>query len=281
MNTQMPLAGTLVISDMDRALLTPEGDLPPVTRAALERFCALGGSFTVATRRGPASAERLLARLPVNAPVILLDGGLILDHRRSLTLNAHYLPRGRALALLGQLRQAFPALGFVLLAENRQLYVLKATAAVEQFRCRAGAAAVWADAEKVPGRWLRVLAIGPAVQCRAAQRFGRRFAVQKDLAFARTPDGFLEILPPLVDRGTALRSLCRMQGISQQAVAAIGGTAQDRALLKAAGFAAAVGNAPLRVQCCADLVTGRCENGGAAQFLFALMQHRTERGKKE
>ena len=45
-------------------------------------------------------------------------------------------------------------------------------------------------------------------------------------------------------------------------------------LLKAAGFAVAVANAPARVQRCADLVTGSCMEGGVAMFLNALMEEK-------
>ncbi len=276
MTKEKPLAGILVVSDIDNTLLTQEDGLPPENAEAIRRFCALGGSFTLATGRNVPSARRYLTTLSVNAPVILLNGGLIYDYGRELTLNSHTISREKAQAALSQLLQAFPALGFEVMAENLQTYIVRANAATERHLRQEHFAAVWADAEKLPGRWFKVLAAGAPEQCAAAERFCRRqFAGEEELLFQRTQDCYFEILPAQVNKGTALRSLCRILGIPQQASYAIGDYDNDIEMLRAAGFAVAVAGAPARGRRWADLVTGSCADGGVAQFLQALMALKT------
>lgn len=275
---EKPMTGLLVVSDVDNTLLTEAAGLPPENLQAIQRFCALGGSFTLATGRNVPSARRWLDGIPVNAPVILLNGGLIYDYERELVLNTHYISREKACPVLLQLLQAFPALGFEVMAENLQTYVVRASAGTDRHLRQEHFCAVLADVEKVPGRWFKVLAAGEPDQCAAAERFCRKhFAQQEELLFQRTQDCYFEILPAQVNKGTALRSLCRIQGIAQQASYAIGDYDNDVELLRAAGFAVAVANAPARVRRWADLVTGSCADGGVAQFLQALMDFRLER----
>ncbi len=267
-----PLNGLLLVCDVDNTLLTEETGLPQENLHALQQFCALGGSFTLATGRNVPSARRYLSQLPVNAPVILLNGGLIYDYSRELVLNSHYISREKALPILLQLMRQFPALGFEIMTENLQTYIVSANAATERHLRQEKFSAVWADAEKVPGRWFKVLAAGPASACKAAEQYCRRhFSAESELLFQRTQACYFEILPAQTNKGTALRSLCRITGIRQQNAYAIGDYDNDIPMLQAAGFAVAVGNAPARVQRWADLVTGRCTDAGVAQFLHMLI----------
>ncbi len=269
---EYPLKGLLLVCDVDNTLLTEETGLPPENLQALQQFCALGGSFTLATGRNVPSARRYLEQLPVNAPVILLNGGLIYDYSRELVRSSHYIPREKTLPILVELMRQFPELGFEVMTENLQTYVVAANAATERHLRQEKFTAIWADAEKVPGRWFKVLAAGSAAACKAAEKYCRRhFAAEGELLFQRTQACYFEILPAQTNKGTALRSLCRIMGIPQQASYAIGDYDNDIQLLDAAGFAVAMANAPARVQRHADLITGSCTEGGVAQFLQALM----------
>ena len=271
---EKPLAGILVVSDVDNTLLTEEAGLPQQNLEAIRRFCALGGSFTLATGRNVPSARRYLEKLPINAPVILLNGGLIYDYERELALNAHYISREKALPAMLELMKKFPAMGFEIMAEDLQTYIVRANAGTERHLRDERFAAIWADAEKVPGRWFKVLCAADADTCIAAEKYCKaHFAQEEELLFQRTAPIYIEILPAGISKGTALRSLCRIQGVEQKNSFGIGDYDNDIELLKAAGFGVAVANAPVRVQRWADLVTGSCSEGGVAQFLERLMEH--------
>jgi Cof subfamily protein (haloacid dehalogenase superfamily) len=272
---EKPLAGVLVVSDVDNTLLTEEAGLPQENLEAIRRFCALGGSFTLATGRNVPSARRYLEKLPINAPVILLNGGLIYDFEREMPLNAHYISREKALPVLQELIRQFPSMGFEVMTENMQTYVVRANTGTEKHLRDERFSALWADAEKVPGRWFKVLCAADAATCIAVERYCKtHFSGEEELLFLRSAPIYFEILPTGISKGTALHSLCRILGVRQKDSCAIGDYDNDVELLKAAGFAVAVANAPARVQRCADLVTGSCMEGGVAMFLNALMEEK-------
>lgn len=271
---EKPMTGMLVVSDVDNTLLSGTTGLPPENLEAIRRFCALGGSFTLATGRNVPSARRYLEQLPVNAPVILLNGGLIYDYERELSLNAHYISREKAMPVLQELMREFPGMSFEIMTENLQTYIVRAGAGSERHLRDERFAAIWADTEKVPGRWFKVLCAGDAATCIAAEKYcAAHFSQESELVFQRTAPIYFEVLPAGISKGTALRSLCRILGVEQKNSFAIGDYDNDIELLKTAGFAVAVANAPARVQRWADLVTGSCSEGGVAQFLNRLMEH--------
>ncbi len=273
-----PLSGLLVVSDVDNTLLSGTTGLPPENLEAIRRFCALGGSFTLATGRNVPSARRYLERLPINAPVILLNGGLIYDYSRELPLNAHYISREKALPVMQELMAQFPDMGFEIMAENLQTYIVRANAGTEKHLRDERFAAVWANEEKVQGNWFKVLCAAEPAVCLAAERYCRtHFAAESELLFQCTAPTYFEILPAGISKGTALRSLCRIQGIRLEDSFGIGDYDNDIELLQTAGFAVAVANAPDRVKKHADLVTGACSEGGVAQFLNSLMAYRMKR----
>ena len=72
-------SGILLASDLDGTLLDHEGSLSRENRDALLYFMQNGGLFTAATGRGRQSFEKVRGIIPKNAPVILSNGGLVID----------------------------------------------------------------------------------------------------------------------------------------------------------------------------------------------------------
>lgn len=272
---EFPLEGLLVVSDIDNTLLREGVGLPGENVEAIRRFCALGGRFTLATGRNVPSTRRYLQEVPINAPAVLLNGGLLYDFAAERAVHAHYIDRERASAALAELLHVFPALGFEVMADDLNTYVVRSNAATAHHLQSEKFAGILADAEKVPGQWFKVLAAGDPSACLSAEKYCRSHFSEPSLVFMRTQDCYFEILPAQVSKGTALRGLCRHLDIPVSASYAIGDYDNDVEMLHAAGFAVVPANAPARVRRSADLVTGRCMEGGVAQFLNALIAFRT------
>jgi Cof subfamily protein (haloacid dehalogenase superfamily) len=66
---------------------------------------------------------------------------------------------------------------------------------------------------------------------------------------------FLEILPPLADKGTALAKIAELTGIQQAEVLAIGDSMNDEAMIRWAGVGVAMINGNERIKNIADFVT--------------------------
>jgi hydroxymethylpyrimidine pyrophosphatase-like HAD family hydrolase len=70
-----------------------------------------------------------------------------------------------------------------------------------------------------------------------------------------------------VDKGVALRLLAAELGIPMERVAAIGDSFNDLPLLRAAGFAIAMGSAPDSLKAEADAVVADVEHDGVAEAI--------------
>lgn len=70
---------TLYISDMDGTLLQPSGTVSTKSEEILTELIRQGLHFTVATARTPLSALPLLQNIPIQDPMILMNGALCYD----------------------------------------------------------------------------------------------------------------------------------------------------------------------------------------------------------
>ena len=69
----------LISCDFDRTLTAPDSTIPQRNLEAIRYFMDNGGAFTVNTGRSLVMSRALLDRVPVNAPVILYNGGAAYD----------------------------------------------------------------------------------------------------------------------------------------------------------------------------------------------------------
>jgi len=74
---------TLYISDLDGTLLQPNVELSKVTVDILKELIGQGVQFSVATARTIASARPILKDVPINMPIILMNGVCIYDLNKS------------------------------------------------------------------------------------------------------------------------------------------------------------------------------------------------------
>ena len=98
----------LLLADFDRTLTGPDSTVPARNAAAIERFMACGGAFTVATGRSAPMFRSRTAEIPYNTPLILYNGGATFDYRTGTLDDAVWIPEGRA--LLEYLAREFPDL---------------------------------------------------------------------------------------------------------------------------------------------------------------------------
>jgi Cof subfamily protein (haloacid dehalogenase superfamily) len=96
---------------------------------------------------------------------------------------------------------------------------------------------------------------------RLAERFGDRAYVTRSL-----PE-FVEILDPGVDKGDALAFVAARLGVRKEEILAIGDSWNDAPLLRAAGFAVAMGSAPLMLRSVAHAVVGDVGHDGVAEAI--------------
>jgi Cof subfamily protein (haloacid dehalogenase superfamily) len=87
------------------------------------------------------------------------------------------------------------------------------------------------------------------------------------LSVIRTHIWLVEATAPGVDKGSALRKLCKILDVDPQRVLAIGDSENDIPMLQAAGFAIAMGNATESLKAVADWIAPSIDEDGAAVAL--------------
>lgn len=93
------------------------------------------------------------------------------------------------------------------------------------------------------------------------QRFAGRGYVTRSI-----PE-FVEIMNPEVDKGRALKYIARSLNVAIETTMAIGDSWNDEPLLRAAGFAVAMGSAPAQLREAANFVVADCEHDGVAEAI--------------
>lgn len=269
-----PLENLLVVCDIDNTLVTADMELPACNLEMIRLFCAMGGRFTLATGRTPASARTAAAGVPVNAPVIACGGGLIFDFDTGEVISRHTLDSRQGARLVEDVLEKFPDTGVEIMAGDGDIYIVQSSAYTdkhirdEQLACR------YAPLEEVPDGWLKILfADRPTgVQNIAAFLQNRSYA---GLVPVMTNHIYFEIMPENINKAAALREICQNISFPLANTVAIGDYYNDIELLKAAGHSVAMGNAPAEVKMAASETTGDCREGGLASYLYRLIKQNT------
>ena len=127
-------SGMLLLSDYDNTFHYTEGALagggeaaiPPVPVRNLEavsRWIAEGGRFAIATGRALTAFRKRAEGLPINAPVIVDNGGGIYDLAAEKYLVTRFLP-DEALGLIAQAAEAFPDISVEMYHDSPLLQVI-------------------------------------------------------------------------------------------------------------------------------------------------------------
>ncbi len=82
----------LLTVDFDRTLTATDSSIPERNLEAIRYFMAEGGAFTVNTGRSLAMSRCFLNKVPMNAPVLLYNGGAAYDAQKETFVFAHEIP---------------------------------------------------------------------------------------------------------------------------------------------------------------------------------------------
>ena len=83
--------GMLLVSDID-GTLTELTEIPQNNIEAINRFIALGGTFTLCTGRPKCALAEILPQLKVTAPIITINGGYVYSPQDDTVLFGAELP---------------------------------------------------------------------------------------------------------------------------------------------------------------------------------------------
>jgi Cof subfamily protein (haloacid dehalogenase superfamily) len=255
----------LLVLDLDGTVRSRVHGIASGVRAAVAAARAVGVRVCVATGRMWRSAAPWVQALGADPPVILYNGGQVLDFVTGRTLYERRLPRDAARAALA-LARCDPEVQSHLYLGDR-VYVERPHPLADAYAADDGL-----SYELVPSLDAlltddphKLLVIGGSERVEALQRAVR--AAGLPVHDVQSEPVYLEILPPGVSKGTALLAMLEALGVTAAETIAIGDNWNDLEMIEAAGLGVAMGSAPEGVRARADYVCGTAEEEGVREVI--------------
>lgn len=252
MTKKLSFKGKLLVCDMDGTLLDSNKQISRENSEAAKYFVEKGGSFTIATGRMARSIEQYMPLLPVNAPVILYNGSVIYDFQRKEVLWYKLLP-AEVRNVVIHLMDRFPEMGVEVFYKDK-MYIVKRNDMTDMHIKRAEFSPIFLPLEEISDGWYKVLLAWEHEKLLEVERFMKENIINEESSFyiVFSEPVFLEILSKEASKGTALKELLRMLGISRSNVIAVGDNLNDIDMIETAGIGIAVENAHEELKKVAD-----------------------------
>ena len=265
----------ILFLDLDGTLLNDDKQIPEENKRALHRAVAQGHRVVIATGRALSSARALMEQLDFDREgffCIAYNGGILYDCGEKKILSEHTLTmeQVRYISEEAKKRGLFCQTysGPYILAprecEELQYYVKKTSMSY-----------------RISDDFMRDLSEPPhkmlMVSTKSRQELeGIRQAMfswaEGQIEMIFSCDQYLEFLPAGVEKGNAVRELCRLLEIPLEDSIAAGDEENDRSMIRAAGLGCAMANGIEAVKAEAGYITKRDNNHcGVAEIVEKFM----------
>jgi Cof subfamily protein (haloacid dehalogenase superfamily) len=256
-------AVSLVVSDVDGTLVTPEKALTEASIRAVHRLHARDIGFTVVSSRPPFGLRMLIEPLALALPVGAFNGGAIVNPTLEL-IEQRLVPEPAARRSVEVLAQ-FDADVWVFTAD---LWIARNAAGdyvPRERRTLQAEPMVVTDFTPYFARATKIVGSSRDFAKLAACEEAMRAALGAQASVARSQAYYLDVTPPDVDKGTFVMAMSQRLGVPAPEIAVLGDGENDLAMFRKAGLSVAMGNASEEVQRQATYVTkSNAEDGFAA-----------------
>ena len=233
----------ILVVDIDGTLVPEDKVVRPGVVTAIKAAQGRGIRFCLATGRQLRSAKRFVDAVGADAPTIVYNGGLLYDFTAGRALWQRPLPLEDARRVLPAL-QAFRE-GSPLLYIFNQVFAERRTPFVDLYSRRDSL-----QVEIVPDFApllteppMKFLIVGHRPDLdRLSRTLAELPGPPLNLVFSQ--QDYLEILPPGIDKGVALRELAGAVGTPLGEIVAVGDAMNDLSMLQTAGLGVAVEGSP-------------------------------------
>ncbi len=237
---------------------------------AIRRFIELGGKFTVASGRTLAAMNAIRSAIPINMPVISVNGAIIsrLYEKDQTAIWESRMNDRTASSLILDLAREFPSLGIEIFTD-RAVYPFRINETVRWHGTKEVILDDEYSLEDIPRPWCKIcLADNNDVLQRVNQYL---LAILDDawhLAFSE--ETFLDILDRKASKGEAVRVLQKMFGITRSQTAVIGDNFNDISMFGESNLTFAVDNACDELKRLAQFVVASNNKNGVAEAIAVL-----------
>jgi Cof subfamily protein (haloacid dehalogenase superfamily) len=233
--------GYLLVTDMDGTLLNSGKKISTDNVQAIERFVEQGGLFTLATGRITSSVQRFVGQLPINAPAILYNGAIIHDFAQGLDVWQRTLDRA-VRPVLNRVMDKFPEVGVEIYCGSEPYFIRENQTTDHHRRMENFVKPAIGGFEQLNEPWFKVLLAWDPDRLDEVAAYTEEMA-DANIAWVRSDNKYLEMLPADATKGHALEHLMELMGIEQPKCIAMGDHLNDLEMIRRAGVGIAVANA--------------------------------------
>ena len=227
-----------------------------------------GVTVVLATGRGFLGTKKIRESLSAYGPLIHYGGAVVSDGRTGEHLFVNYL-RPEDVVTAFAIADAFGI--HAQIYEEDTVVFRKANAFTERYTgilnlpCIEDPDLLFRPLDNIP----KVLyAVDPANEAELFKEI--RSLLPKHISVLCSKPGFIEIGSVSSTKGSALKKVAAMLGVTREEVTAIGDNTLDLDMIEWAGTGVCVANGNALVKEKADLIIGSCEDDGVAEYLESI-----------
>lgn len=264
----MPPRISLVVSDVDGTLVTPDKSLTDASVRAVAMLAKRGIKFTVTSSRPPFGLRMLVKPLNLKLPIGAFNGACVVDPALAV-MQQHAIPERasrRAIALLQQR-------GVDVWLFTADAWLLRDPDGVNVGRERntvQSAPSVVDDFGPSLAQATKIVGVSNDFEGLARCERDLRAEIGADASVSRSQRYYLDIIAPGVDKGVFVDNLSVQLGVPREEIATIGDMENDLPMFARSGLSIAMGNADEHVKSLASHVTASNANNG---FSEAVARH--------
>ncbi len=265
----MKFKDLVICSDLDGTLLNEQNAIPKVNLEAIEYFRGNGGKFMIATGRFPDAIPPAIGNLVPDFPCICHNGCSVYNFAKKEYIEITPL-NDEVAQVVDEIVKFCPTIG-VEVMNKEGICVAKRNFATDRHIEYELVDNVFSDGVRKANKpWIKILFAEEAEKIDMVKEKLLTSDYHNKYNMLKTHRWYYEIFNKNASKGMALRKFCDIYGISLKNVIAIGDNENDITMLKAAGTAVAVANAPDVVKTHADIITCSNEEGAIADLISRL-----------
>lgn len=261
--------GVLLVSDYDDTLLGSDLRVPERNLAALRRFVAQGGRFTVATGRSHRAFVGPAAELPMNAPAVLSNGSAIYDFQADHLVWSSFLS-SRAAQDCRMLADALPTLAMEV-CHGEEIYAFRPNFVTKKHMERIHVTYVERDLDDIPTPWTKVILEEDEPILRRAQAFVKEHWPERYEAIFSN-HYLLEMTGKGSHKGNQVLKVAREIGVGPEHIYCVGDNQNDLSMLQVSAIPFVPENAVQLLKDWGATVVGSCDRGCVADIVELLEQ---------
>jgi Cof subfamily protein (haloacid dehalogenase superfamily) len=256
---------SLVISDVDGTLVTPDKQVTPASVQAAQRLADRGIGLTVVSSRPPAGLRMLVTPLLLKLPMGAFSGGIIVGPDLAV-IEEHVVPAAAARRATDMLSSGgadvwlYTPEGWLVRSPDDH-YIPKEKRTIQ------ADPVIVADFGPHLGRVFKIVGSSQDFERLAACETAIRDALSDQASVVRSQPYYLDITPPGLDKGTFLEALSQRLRVPAGGIAVLGDMANDLAMFRKAGMSIAMGNASAEVKALATHATAANTEDGFAKAI--------------